>query len=236
MRRSVWLVAGLGFGAVVVASAIATGCSSNSGGALAPMPGGKTDAGGGGTDGGGHSDSSVQGTGGDGATSMQPATDSGTVTNPATLYGRLGGHAGIRAAVNAITAQEILDPDIASYFVFQAGAPANDHPTVDQIEECFTDYIGSLKAVGGPETYPTTVTADGGMFACRDMMAIHAPFNITGGTFDKFIAIAGEVLQENGVSNADLMTLASALESTKMQVAGATVYDAGEAPYDAGTE
>jgi hypothetical protein len=234
MRHSVWLVAGLGFGAVIVTSAIASGCSSNSGSALTPLPNTKSDGGGGG----GGGDSGKMGTPtGDGAvTSMQPSTDSGTVTNTATLYGRLGGHAGIRAAVNAIVAQEVLDPDIASFFVFQGGAPANDHPTVDQIEECFTDFIAAQKAVGGTETYPTTVTADGGMFACRDMMAIHAPFNISGGTFDKFIAIAGEVLQENGVSNADLTTLAAALESTKMQVAGATVYDAGEAPYDAGSD
>ena len=76
------------------------------------------------------------------------------------LYDRLGGHQGIRTAVNAIVAKELMDPEIATLFanVGQAG-----HPTADQLEECFTNLLG--KAAGGAEAYPTTV--DG--FTCRDM-------------------------------------------------------------------
>jgi hypothetical protein len=230
MQHRVWLVAGLGV-TLMVASTVAIGCSSNTGSALTPVtqPTPKQDSG---TASSG--DSGMTTKPGDGGTQVPPG-DGGT-NNTATLYGRLGGHAGIRAAVNAVVAAEVLDPDIASFFVFQAGAPANDHPTVDQIEECFTDFIGAQKVVGGTETYPTTVTTDGGMFACRDMMTAHAAFNISGGTFDKFVAIAGGVLQAHGVTNADLSTLATALESTKPQITNATEYDAGEMPYDASAE
>jgi len=227
-RHSIWLVLGLGAGAVVVATAGGMGCSSSSGSALTPVPPG----------GGNKPDAAPAGNGDSGGVTLSdsgsgppPAMDSGM--SATTLYTRLGGHAGIRSAVNAIVNQELMDPNLGSYFVFQAGAPANQHPTLDQIEECFTDFIGSQKAVGGPETYPTTVTADGGMWACRTMATAHASFGISGGTFDAFVAIAGEVLQENGVSNDDLTTLASLLESTKPQVVSAGSYDAGEAPYDA---
>jgi hypothetical protein len=153
-----------------------------------------------------------------------------------TLYQRLGGHPGIRTAIDNVVAAELQDSQIASYFVFQGGAPANGHPTADQIEECFTDLVGSLPAVGGPETYPTTVTTDAGAFTCRSMMTIHQPLLISGGTFDAFILIAGTSLQAQGVSTADLATLAQALEATKPQIVDPSLADAGKQQFtpDAG--
>jgi hypothetical protein len=160
--------------------------------------------------------------------------DAGTTTDAggdggSTLYGRLGGHAGIRAAINAVVAQELMNADINSYFFFQGGAPGNGHPTADQIEECFTDLVGS--AAGGPEQYPTTLGADAGSYVCRSMTAIHAPLLISGGTFDTFVMIAGAELSALGVSAADLTTLAGALEATKSSIVSAPLADAGAELY-----
>ena len=163
-------------------------------------------------------------------------SEAGSADAGSTLYGRLGGHAGIRAAVNAIVAAELQNQDIASYFFFQGGAPGNGHPTADQIEECFTDLVGS--AAGGPETYPMTITTDAGSYTCRSMQAIHAPLLISGGTFDTFVMIAGSTLTTAGVSSADVATLAAALVGTKPAIVTPSLADAGLEPFpgDGGTE
>jgi hypothetical protein len=145
-----------------------------------------------------------------------------------TLYQRLGEHAGIRAAVNAIVAAELQNQDIASYFFFQSGAPGNGHPTADQIEECFTDLVASN--AGGPETYGT-ITTDAGSYTCRSMATIHAPLLISGGTFDEFVMIAGSTLTNLGVSSADVTTLASVLVGTKTDIVTSSLGDAGLEPF-----
>jgi hypothetical protein len=152
-----------------------------------------------------------------------------------TLYARLGGHAGIRGAVDKVVGAELGDPDIASYFVFQTMVPAPaGHPNVDQLEECFTDQLAN--AAGGPESYPTTVTDDAGSWTCRDMSAIHAPFDISGGTFAKFVMIAAGELQSLGVASADVATIGSVLNGAQPVIVDPTLADAGELPfaYDAG--
>jgi hypothetical protein len=166
-----------------------------------------------------------------GSSSADRANDASAAsdTGGTTLYQRLGGHAGIRAAVNAIVAAELQNQDIASYFFLQGGAPGNGHPTADQVEECFTDLVGN--AAGGAETYPTTVTTDAGSFTCRSMSAIHAPLLISGGTFDTFVMIAGTTLTSAGVLPADVATLASVLVGTKPQIVSASLADAGLEPF-----
>ena len=181
-------------------------------------------------DAGGGADGTVSDAGG-GADAASP--DSSTTT----LYERLGGHAGIRKAVNAIVGAELMNQDIASYFFFQSGAPGNGHPTADQIEECFTDLVGS--AANGPETYPTTITTDAGAYMCRSMQAIHASLLISGGTFDEFVMIAGSTLSSAGVSSSDVATLASVLNGTKPDIVTSSLADAGVEPYpgnDAGAD
>ncbi len=131
------------------------------------------------------------------------------------LYQRLGGHAGIRAAVNAVVGKELKNADIGSYFFNQTNPPTAGHPTADQIEECFTDFVGN--ALGGPEQYPTTLDADAGggtTYACRDLKTAHAKLEINGGTFTEFLVIAGGELATLGVCPQDINLLAGALEGT----------------------
>ncbi len=176
-------------------------------------------------DGGG---ASLDGTTTDGT--ADSGSDGGSEASANTLYTRLGGHAGIRAAIDAIVAQELMDPDIASYFFNQTASPIPaGHPNADQISECFTDLLGNVAM--GPEPYPTTVTDDAGSFTCRDMATIHKPLDISGGTFDKFVLIAAGELQTLGVAAADITAVGAALNGTKSIIVNATLADAGELSY-----
>jgi hypothetical protein len=210
-RTNVFIRAAFGAATLATAPAMATGCDSNS---SPPAAAPANDA-------------------GSGADTTRPASQSDASATPdsgsTTLYDRLGGHAGIRSAVNAIVAAELQNQDIASYFFFQGRAPGNGHPTPDQIEECFTVLVG--QAAGGPETYPATITTEAGAYTCRSMQDIHAPLLISGGTFDTFIMIAGATLASAGVSSADVSTLASALVATKPQIVASSLADAGSEPF-----
>jgi hypothetical protein len=159
-----------------------------------------------------------------------------------TLYSRLGGHAGIRAAINAIVAQELMDPDIKTYFFNQVAVPVPaGHPTADQIEECFTDLLANI--AGGPEVYPQTVVTlddagnDAGSFLCRDMVTIHQPLKISGGTFDSFVMIAGGVLTSAmgtgpyTYTTDDITTIGGALVGTKSSIVDTNLADAGAQVY-----
>ncbi len=126
-----------------------------------------------------------------------------------TLYSRLGGHSGIRTAINAVVAKELMDPEIAAFF---GATGTQGHPTADQIEECFTNLLG--KAAGGPEQYPTTANG----FTCRDMHSSHVGLHIPGSTFDKFVVIAAGVLKSAGVADADITTIGGVLNGTKTDI------------------
>jgi hypothetical protein len=142
-------------------------------------------------------------------------------------------HGGIRSAIDAIVGAELADPDIKTYFFNQVQSPVPvGHPNASQIEECFTDLLGSI--AGGPEVYPPEggVTDDAGAtFMCRDMTTIHAPLLISGGTFDKFVTIAAGVLQSLGVSSCDIATVGAALVGTKPAIVSASLADAGSQPF-----
>ncbi len=179
------------------------------------------------------------------------ATDAGSDAPVSTLYTRLGGHAGIRAAINAIVADEVADPQIASYFYAQVTNPVADTvPTVGEIEECFTDLLGSNAQ--GSEVYPTTVSTvvtdagtatvtvplDGGAiltdaghatWLCRDMTAIHAHLHISGGTFDRFVAIAAArlALPPFNVAPNDIATIGSVLVGTRTAIVDPTMPEGG---------
>jgi hypothetical protein len=137
------------------------------------------------------------------------------------LYERLGEHKGIQGAIAAIVTAELADADIASYFA--PNLQDKTHmPQPGDIEECFTDLLGSLS--GGPEQYPTTL--DSG-FTCRSMPAAHAALHIGGTTFDNFVSIAGTVLKDAKVSDADIATIADVLNGTKTAIVDAKAPKSG---------
>ena len=62
---------------------------------------------------------------------------------------------------------------------------------------------------GGPATYPG-VNDEGDM--CEDMATIHAGLGIPGPAFDRFVmADFGGVLKTDGVADADITTIATAV-------------------------
>jgi hypothetical protein len=143
------------------------------------------------------------------------------------LYQRLGGHSGIRSAIDKIVAAELGDPKLASFFFNQVASPVPaGHPTVDQLSECFTDLLAHQ--AGGSETYPTTVTDDAGSFTCRDLVSIHQPLGISGGTFDTFVMIAATELGTLGVATSDIQTIGAVLTSTRSAIVTSSLSDAGE--------
>jgi truncated hemoglobin YjbI len=125
-----------------------------------------------------------------------------------TLYERLGKNAGIAALVDAVFVEELKDPDIASYDVYNLGKTPG-HPDLAHIKACFVLFIG--EAAGGPETYPGPV--EGG-FTCRSMKGAHANTHIPAGIFQKFGAIGVAAVKARGVSSADIETLTTALLGT----------------------
>src|SRR4051812_12045511 len=72
-----------------------------------------------------------------------PDTDSGGITDndggdaeaPATIYSKLGGHAGISMFVGSVVTDVLTHPEQASYFLFQAPTTAAGHPSAAQIIE-----------------------------------------------------------------------------------------------------
>jgi hypothetical protein len=165
-----------------------------------------------------------------------PPPDSGTTT----LYERLGKKAGITTAVDAIVAQELMDPEVASYFFFQVTSnadggppPVSGHPSAPQIKACLVNQLGA--ATGGPEQYPG-VPSDNLGWQCRNMTVAHATLGIPNAVFNKFITIAATVLKSAGVSDADIATIGGALTTMKGQVVQDLARDGGSfiPPGDAG--
>lgn len=168
-----------------------------------------------------------------GTSSGTAASSSGAATSSSggaatTLYDRLGKKDGIRAALTTIVNEELKDPEVASFFFRQAGAPGNGSPTAAAIIECLTNQLGA--AAGGPVSevvYPTTVPNGAVTHVCRDMNASHAGLGIYSSVFDKFVGIAGGVLTTAGVAAADITTVANVLVSTKGDVVDSQRTDDG---------
>ncbi|HEY1536279.1 MAG TPA: hypothetical protein VGF76_19800 [Polyangiaceae bacterium] len=197
-KLSFWSLALLtGVGCAVVACG-----SDDDSGTAAGGTGGKSSAGAG-----GKGSAGKPGVGEGGAAGAGEEAGAGGLSG--TLYERLGGHAGIQAAIGAIVTAELADSDIASYFAPNLNDPQH-MPQPPDIEECFTDLLG--QAAGGPETYPTTLD-DG--YVCRSMAAAHAALHIGGTTFDNFVMIAGGVLKDAHVADADINTIALVLTGMK---------------------
>ena len=207
----------------VAAGACAVGCGSDDDTTTTTAgAGGKSSAGGGGKSSAGAAGKNSAGTGGTskgdggsgGAADAGSGGEGGAIET--TLYFRLGEHAGIRQAVDAIVGEEVKDPNIASYFS-QQGNPAHS-PTVGDISECLTIQLSS--AAGGPEVYPVTLPSG---FTCRTMKEAHRTLGIGGATFDKFVLIAANELTALGVAAADVASVGDVLNGTKLSIVDANV-------------
>src|SRR6185312_3088070 len=144
--------------------------------------------------------------------------DGGADGATTTLYQRLGGHAGIRGALDQVVQAELADTQIAAFFSNQTMNPVPaGHPNANQLTECLTNLLSN--AAGGPEAYGK-LSADFGSFQCRSMPAAHAGLNISSAVFDKFVTIAAGKLTDLGVAADDIATIGAVLNGTKTDIVG----------------
>ena len=104
------------------------------------------------------------------------------------------------------------------------GHGANGHDTVDRLKSCLDAQFTA--AFGGPSPYNGTKTVSGiasrtlpnQTYDCEDMTATHADIGVNPGAFDQFIADVGSVLRKDGVADADISSIATALMGSKPQI------------------
>ena len=149
------------------------------------------------TDGGG-------GTGGTGA--------GGTGGAAVTLYTKYG--AAIPKVVDDAVAGVTADCQLAPYF---ASVGTTGHDSVARLKSCLRLQFTVL--FGGPGTYPGT--NDEGD-TCVSMTAIHAGLGIPAASFDRFVMDFGGVLKADGVADADITTIATAVGGLKSQIVATT--------------
>ena len=168
----------------------------------------------------------------------------GTCSDAGTLYSRLGGDPGIHALVEAMTAAELADEEIKSYFFNQLATPVPaGHCTIAEMNACFSDYI-SVLVQGLPADSPPTLSVDAGdgavvSYTCIFFHIVHPPLSISGGTYDRYVAIASEALANARVSPCDIATIFGTINSTQRQdIVSGALKDAGAQPYpgDAGAD
>lgn len=146
------------------------------------------------------------GTGGHGGT----AAGSGGAGGAVSLYQKYGGAATVAKVVDDAVTGLLADCTEAPYF---AVVGMTGHDSVARLKSCLRLQFTVL--LGGPGTYPG-VNDEGDL--CASMTDIHAGLGITGDVFDKFVADLGAVLAADGVSAADVGTIAGALAPLQAQV------------------
>jgi truncated hemoglobin YjbI len=160
-----------------------------------------------------------------GASSSTPdagatTTDAGTVTTDAgmqqqSLYTKYGGAPTIAKVVDDAVTGLLGDCQEAPYFTNNLGKPGHD--SAARLKSCLR--LQFTAALGGPATYPGK-NDQGDM--CQDMATVHADIGITGPVFDQFITDLAGVLKADGVSDADIATIAPALTGLKPQIVSPT--------------
>ena len=158
------------------------------------------------------SSSSSTGTGGNGGSHGTGA--GGTAGGAQTLYNKYGGAPTVAKVVDDAVAGLLADCEEAPYFAVVGTA---GHDSVARLKSCLRLQFTAL--LGGPATYPGK-NDEGDM--CVDMTTIHAGLGIPGPVFDKFVGNLGAVLTADGVSAADVTTIASAVSPLKTQIVSAT--------------
>ena len=119
-----------------------------------------------------------------------------TVTEPPTLYERLGAENGIRAAVDQFYDRVLADPTLAPYFEGIDMGALRRH----QFEMLSA-------ATGGPQQYTG-----------RDMAAAHAGRDITGSAFDSVVGHLVATLQSVGADDDSIGQVGAALTPLRSDI------------------
>jgi truncated hemoglobin YjbI len=127
-----------------------------------------------------------------------------------TLYEKYGGAPTIAKVVDDAVVGLLADPVVAPFF---AGVGQPGGSSVARLKSCLR--LQFTAVFGGPATYPGR-NDQGDM--CVDMVAAHRNLGITGPVFDRFITDLAGVLKADGVSDADIATVAPVLTGLKSQV------------------
>ncbi|WP_432561573.1 globin domain-containing protein [Kineococcus sp. SYSU DK003] len=125
------------------------------------------------------------------------------------LYERLGGTAGIGAAVEAFYERVVADPQLAPYFA------GTDMATLRRHQTALLSQV-----TGGPAHY-----------AGRDLSRAHARLGITAGDFDRVVEHLAGTLTDLGVAPADVEAVGAALTAHR----GDIVQDRAQDPAQDGT-
>jgi truncated hemoglobin YjbI len=127
-----------------------------------------------------------------------------------TLYEKYGGAPTIAKVVDDAVVGLVADPSWRRSSR-GLGQPGNSSP--ERLKSCLR--LQFTAVFGGPATYPGR-NDRGDM--CVDMIAAHRNLGITGPVFDRFITDLAGVLKADGVSDADIATVAPVLTGLKSQV------------------
>ncbi len=151
------------------------------------------------------------------------------------LYDKYGGASTIRKVVDDAVTGVIADCTQNPFFTQNVinfddvsrdgnGHGSNGHDTVDRLKSCLDSQFTA--AFGGPSPYNGTKTVSGipsrsipgQTYDCEDMTATHADIGVNPEVFDQFITDVGSVMKKDGVSDADIGTVAGLLVGFKPQI------------------
>ena len=124
------------------------------------------------------------------------------------LYVKYG--AAIPQVVDDAVAGLTADCELAPYF---AVVGTTGHDSVARLKSCLRLQFTAL--FGGPATYPG-VNDEGD--TCVSMTAIHTGLEIPADKFDRFVTDFGAVLKADGVADADITTIATAVMGLQSQI------------------
>jgi hypothetical protein len=145
------------------------------------------------------------GTGGSGGGATGGA---GGAAGEGVLYMKYG--TAIPQVVDDAVAGLTADCELAPYF---AVVGTTGHDSVARLKSCLRLQFTAL--FGGPATYPG-VNDKGD--TCVSMTAIHSGLEIPVDKFDRFVTDFGAVLKKDGVADADIATIATAVMGLQSQV------------------
>jgi hypothetical protein len=191
MKRSMGFNGGWLAGALAVSLFGACSSSSNSAG-TGGSGGGATGGSGGAT----------------GGAAGMAAGGAGGAAGEGVLYVKYG--KAIPQVVDDAVAGLTADCELAPYF---AVVGTTGHDSVARLKSCLRLQFTAL--FGGPATYPG-VNDEGD--TCVSMTAIHTGLEIPADKFDRFVTDFGAVLKADGVADADITTIATAVMGLQSQV------------------